>query len=112
MHNTGVYISLNETLITNNSHIIINRRNKNDRVTLLCHTDNTSCCLEGQGQWYITLLDGEKINKPENLDHAGFTVNRNDGIVSITFDTTKFGIFCCQVPDADGIEETTCINSG
>ena len=91
---------------------MFNRSNKDESVTLVCHTDNRTCCKDG-GKWYITLLNGETV-EIDKIEGNLFVVNRKNGTVNLTFNALNdyFGMFCCQVPNADGIDETTCINSG
>ena len=92
----GVYISQNdETVLTNNSHIIINKQD-----TLFCHTDRRNCC-QNQGHWsYIG-----------DADLQLHTQNGN-GTVYTMFESIQFGMFCCQILDISDNTIIFCVNSG
>ena len=96
----GVYISQHEMMLRNNSNIIIM---KDD--TLVCHTDKSDCCHNQEGQLLWSFNGSTELQEFSNIQNG-------DGTVYITFSTINFGMFCCQIPDANENSMTVCIHSG
>ena len=118
---TGVYLSLNGVIYSNNSKITITDIGEtntlfspppNSNNGLQCITDRVPCC-NALGEWFLP--DGETV--PSQINATTFYRNRgDDGTVNLNRLTSDVmmptGWFCCVVLDAISTEVTTCVNIG
>lgn len=93
-------------------HYYDDRKTKNG---LQCVTDRKPCCRAPYkaGQWFFP--NGTKV--PGRDYSIGFHKNRGyDGTVNLNRPNTTImsptGLFCCTIPDAQGINQTLCANIG
>ena len=117
---SGVYLSLKEKVLVNNSVILISEigltnipsgRNQNN--ALQCITDRMPCCRLGAvGEWYfpngdIVPIEYYAADFYRNRGHDGtVNLNRPMNILSPT------GTFCCLVPDANNAIQAMCVTVG
>ena len=116
----GVYLALrNQLFIANNTQINIRSiglSSDNPNGALQCITDRKHCCYDlshRHGEWYLP--NGMVVHHQWDGD-VGFYRNRGDnGRVYLNHptinDTTTMsptGRFCCEVPDATGVNQTIC----
>ena len=112
----GVYLSLNEVVIANNSYVDADDIGE-DNAALLCHTDKTDCCTnemgqERAGEWYYpsgTRVSTMGVSQDEFYRDRGTQVvrlNRQQGKIA------ERGLFLCKVPDADMVPVSIFVNIG
>ena len=79
---------------------------------LVCHTDKLECCgFTMEGIWLKTGAKGTIEVVEEGITDE--TVIRGDGTVNFTFlESNEIRALCCRVPNAIGINQTICVNSG
>jgi hypothetical protein len=84
---------------------------------LQCITDRMACCADARvGQWFFP--DGTRVPvlgtgatmatafyRNRGVDRT-VNLNRLNNVVMPT------GLFCCEVPDADGVDQTVCAEIG
>ena len=104
---TGVYFQFNGTSYTNNSRVNITDIGEGDN-SLVCVTNNTSCCKNLVGEWYFPNGSAVKI------EGAGEAFYRNRGPRMVRLHRRynammPTGPFCCVVPDTNRVDQTTCI---
>ena len=110
-------MSLNGTVISNNSYIGVSSIGQ-DHNALLCHTDNHSCCqtpLRG-GEWYfpngsaVEILGWNQYYRGDNY----FYRNRGEGVVRLNRigNPSESGHFYCQIYDAREVIQTLQVNIG
>ena len=119
---TGVYLSLKETVYTNNSVISITEIGdtdtllsppKNSNNGLQCITDRTPCCRfapNTAGEWFFPggmMVPGQSPTTTfyRNRGRDDGTVNLNRANTNVMSPT---GLFCCVVPDATGVMQWAC----
>lgn len=87
---------------------------------LQCVTDKTPCCQTGPklGEWHFP--NGSVIPERGN-NHTGspFYVSRDEnGAINLSHANSSStseslsspsGLFCCEVPDANGLDQTQCV---
>ena len=115
-HFSGVYMSLNGIVISNNSYIGVSNIGEGDNA-LLCHTDNHSCCQQRRnraGEWYFP--NGRVVGILGNQNYHGdyFYRNRGEGQVRLNRvgNPSESGYFCCRIPDARSVNQTLHVNIG
>ena len=104
--------------ITNDSNINIRsvgQSSDNPNGALQCITDKIRCCMSQNprpGEWYLptgALVHGgtstTEIYRSRG-DNGEVSLNRPSNVESPT------GLFCCEVPDATGTNQTLCVNIG
>ena len=108
----GVYLSLNGIFLTNNSNILIT----DIGTPLVCTTDSIPCCrgANRNGEWLFPNNGGQV---PTLNEATSFYRNRGDSgevnLFRLNSDVmAPTGQFCCEVPDATGIDNTVCANIG
>lgn len=107
----GVYLTLNGRVYANNS-VITKAEITETANGLQCVTDKMPCCQTGSrvGWWYFP--NGSVILEGGN--HTTFFVSRGDnGTVNLNHvDSSNVsspsGRFCCEVPDANGLNQIQC----
>ena len=115
--NPGIYLSLRDLHITNNSNINIRNVGKtldSPNGALQCITDNLRCCswYPRLGEWYQpngALVQGTTSTSAfyrTRGDNGEVSLNRSSDIESPT------GQFCCEVPDGTNTNQTLCVNIG
>ena len=116
----GVYLSLEETVYTNNSVFSITEIGTTSNTGLQCITDRMPCCStspDRAGEWYFS----NRIRVPvlgtvkDNNKATTFYRNRgDDGTVNLNRVSTNVfmptGLFCCEVPDALNVMQRACAN--
>ena len=109
---TGVYLSLNGTVRSNNSDILISEIGNSIENTLQCITDKMPCCRrEAVGEWYfsgngvVPLLSSGATTFFRSRGDDG-TVNLNRVSSDVLMPT---GQYCCVVPDAIGVNQRACV---
>ena len=105
---------------SNNSIVNITNIGSHDSA-LLCITDNPSCCyrfnyynntyynISRIGEWYFP----DKSKVPIENYGGDFYRNRGDRVVRLNRRNnaiTPVGEYCCEVPDASGINQSVCVN--
>ena len=90
---------------------------------MYCVTDLVTCCDDrALGDWYHP--DGSRVGLDEGSGVAAFQRNRGQNEVitlSATYGSihlwrkwtprqTLRGLFCCELPDASGVNQTLCVN--
>ena len=115
---SGVYLALRGVQILNNSNINvrnISQSSDDPNGVLQCITDRTRCCLSQSprhGEWYLPngeLVQGTTSNLEfyrNRGDNGEVSLNRPSNVESPT------GLFCCEVADATGTNQTLCVNIG
>ena len=81
---------------------------------LLCIIDNPSCCYSisyynRAGEWYFP----DKSKVPLESYGGDFYRNRGDRVVRLNRRNNAImpvGEYCCEVPDASGINQRVCVN--
>jgi hypothetical protein len=116
----GVYLSYGGKAYKNFSVFSISEiGNENIGFQLQCTTANSPCCMDFQhrrGDWFFpntSLVPGKK----QEAEPKTFYRNRGDnGTVNLNRQNTDIiyptGLFCCEVPDDDDINQTLCANIG
>ena len=121
MH-AGVYVSINETVITNDGYVDSYDLIQN-RLPLICHTNNMDCCRDDQlGDWLYpngTTLKSFTVNTNKRIPEF-FSRRRSQSrvimIASGTYELRTFlgpperGRFHCEVPDANDVNQTVYVN--
>ena len=124
---TGLRLILGGTTYANNSDIPITDIGtdlyQSPSEALVCYTDYRPCCRHfppgsptsiSQGDWYYpnrTLVpfffDGEEFYDTKGSNDGTLNLFRRDtGVMS------PIGSFCCEIPVADGVNQTLCANIG
>ena len=118
VNSLGVYLALRGAFIANNSQVnirSIGQSSDSPNGALQCITDRIPCCF-GQGhklgEWYLP--NGELAQGTTSTmafyrsrgDNGDMSLNRPDDVISPT------GLFCCELPDATGTNQTLCVNIG
>ena len=109
-------MSLNGQPITNNSIVLLQSIGEGDAGALLCTTDKTACCtyaLGRNGEWFYP--DGIMVP----IMGAGQPYYRNRGTSLIRLNRRPnmglsvmyTGIYCCQIPDGEGVMQTLCVGA-
>ena len=118
VNSSGVYLALRGVHITNNSNINtrnINQSSDNPSGALQCVTDKMICCLSQNprlGEWYqpngVLVHEGTSTTTfyRSRGDNGEVSLNRPSDVISPN------GLFCCEVPDATGTNQTLCVNIG
>ena len=122
----GVYLTLRDRFIANNTQINIKNIGQyfeNPNGALQCITDRKPCCYNGRwrrGEWHLPNGTQVPIRGFGSESDLEFYRNRGDnGQVYLNRPTnnditaeTPIGRFCCEVPDATGIDQTLCVLIG
>ena len=109
-------MSLNGQPIANNSIVLLQSIGEGDAGALLCTTDRTACCtrtLGLAGEWYYP--DGRMVP----IMAASEPYYRNRGVMLIRLNRrpnqglseTYTGVYCCQIPDQNNVEQTMCVRA-
>ena len=102
---------MNERILGNNALISITDIGENN-AAVLCMTDKTDCCRSPYGvtagNWYFPNNDvvGNQLGGGSFYrDRADRVVrlHRRDNVMMPT------GLFCCEIPDANGMNQRMCI---
>ena len=109
-------MSLNGQLIANNSIVLLRNIGEGDAGALLCTTNRTACCtsaLGRAGEWVYpngTMVPIMPAGQPyyRNRGTSLIRLNRrpNQGL-SVMYT----GIYCCQIPDQNNVEQTLCVGA-
>ena len=113
---SGVQLSLNGNRYSNSSVLIITEIGERYN-GLQCRTDRSPCCNTlgyRAGQWYfpdplrtLVPIQGSATTFYRNRgDDGTVNLNRLSGVMSPT------GLFCCEVPNAIGINQRLCAYIG
>ena len=111
----GVFISHNGALIKHDSNILITDIGTSSPQQLVCTTDRTPCCKAHNtaGDWFypgggLVMHTGilQEFGRDRNANGEINLYRANSSVMSPT------GRFCCRVPDANGVEQTVCVNVG
>ena len=99
-----VYLSLNNTVIANNSNVKISGIGSNENSALLCHTDYLGMPNSG-GNW--SSPDGTRV---DDTAVPGFVRNRDRKVVRLLRkyedqSTPVEGVYTCQIKNSNGINE-------
>ena len=115
----GIYLSLNGTVYSNNSVIMISEIGNHIGNGLQCVTDRMPCCtaqpnISSTGDWFFP--DGGKVPSL-HIEAETFGRNRgSDGTVNlhrVSNDVmTPTGQYCCVVPDAISVLQKLCATVG
>ena len=120
---TGVYLSLKGVVYPNNSDIMISEIGETDTSEnqppnsnngFQCVTDRIPCCrFQGgqQGEWYFP--NGTAVTGQGTTTSFYTSRGRDDGTVILNRVSNDVmmptGQYCCIVPDATGVNRSTCI---
>ena len=94
-------------ILVNNSYIPGDIIGEGVNDTLRCVTNNTDCCINGQGNWYdereIIVEDSDMVN-----------VSRGDEVVYLNLkaNATLLGLLRCDIPDNNNITQSIYIYLG
>ena len=84
---------------------------------LQCITDRRPCCLGARvGQWNFP--DGTRVpvrGEGANMATAFYRNRGDDGTVNLNRLNNVImptGLFCCEVPDVTGVDQTVCADIG
>ena len=106
----GVHIELNRRILEDNDLVNITDIGEND-AAVLCRTDRLGCCKRdhgGDGEWYFP--NNERVGTIGR--NGSFYRNRDQGVVRLNRRYNAMmptGLFCCEIPDTNGINRTICI---
>ena len=107
MHKTGVYLSLGEINVTNNSYVNIDNIST-DTSALSCHTNKTDCCMT-DGDWHYPngsivepTIGGPFLSRKGNRVIKLLHINSSESV--------ETGNFCCIIPDSSSENQTLCAN--
>lgn len=111
----GVTLSLNGSAIDDNGYVDVNHIGAYDGA-LLCHTNKYDCCGSGYGyragEWFFP--DGSHVLIYYYYHDMSdfFYRNRGDRVVRLNRlgNPLISGQFRCQVPNADGVDQTVHVN--
>ena len=81
---------------------------EDERGSLLCMTNNTDCCVN-KGEWYYPNNMSTVRTREEGdsfYSDGGLSVVRLHRRHNVTMPT---GEFCCEVPDANEVDQMICI---
>ena len=97
------------------SNILITDIGTSSPHQLVCNTDRTPCCISPNiaGDWFYP--DGEHVMHTSASQEFGRdrSDNREINLYRGNSDVmSPTGRFCCRVPDANGVEQTVCVNVG
>ena len=130
MATTGPRLILSGTNHANNSDILITSIGtdfNSPSEALVCNTDYRPCCRHfpvdvngnrlpsiSQGEWYYP--NGDQVRLFRDGDVFYRTRGENDGTLNLfrrgTDITSPIGSFCCEIPVANGVNQTLCANIG
>jgi hypothetical protein len=120
VHFIGVYLTLNDRFIANNTQINIRNIGQytdNPNGALQFITDRKPCCFSPRyGEWHLpngTLVP--KQSYASEVDLEFYRSRENNGRVYLnrrTNNMTPTGQFCCEVPDVTNINQTLCVLIG
>ena len=108
-------MSLNGQPIANNSIVLLRNIGEGD-AALLCTTDRTACCgtiPNRAGQWYYPygmMVPTYAVGQP-------YYRNRGDKLIRLNrrpnmgLSEMYSGIYCCQIPDENNVEQTMCVGA-
>ena len=94
-------------ILVNNSYIPGDIIGEGVNDSLRSVTNNTDCCINGQGNWYdereIIVEDSDMVN-----------VSRGDGVVYLNHKTNEslLGLWRCDIPDNNNITQSVYIYLG
>ena len=110
-------MSLNGTVISNNSYIDVGSIGVGDNA-LLCHTNKHDCCQwpNRAGEWYfpnrsvVSTLGWNQVYHGNNY----FYRNRGEGVVRLNRvgNPSEIGYFYCEIPDAGGVIQKLNVDIG
>ena len=122
----SVYLALRNQFIANNTQInikSIGQYSDKPNGALQCITDRKPCCfspIARYGEWYLP--NGTTVPRQGNGSESDLEFYRNrgdNGRVYLNRPTnnsitalTPTGQFCCEVPDATGINQILCVLIG
>ena len=79
--------------------------------SLHCVTDNSDCCINGEGDWYNET--GGEVQQGSVGDRDRVYVTRGDGVVYFNRRRGgRSGIWRCDIPDSNGVQQSTYIYLG
>ena len=96
-----------DIILVNNSYIPGDIIGEGVNDSLRCVTNNTDCCINGQGNWYdereIIVEDSDMVN-----------VSRGGGVVYLNLkaNATLLGLLRCDIPDNNNITQSIYIYLG
>ena len=107
--NSGVYLSLNDSIIPNHGYIVIMDIGSTDDMALVCHTNRPATTINGHthsgGDWFAP--DETRVNDD---DVPGFKRKRSSMMVRLLRNTAtdppSEGIYHCLVEDDTLTEQT------
>ena len=117
----GVYLSLNGTVIANNSYVDIDSIGSDDNGALICHTDCRILPNEtAEGNWYYpngTVVEMADNRMADNIS-VSFISSRGQREIRLlhivnsclTTDSEGLGIFYCMVTDTYDASQILYIN--
>ena len=115
------------TIYANNSDVLITsigtNHTRRPREGLVCNTDYRPCCRHfpggglpsiSQGEWYYP--NGDQVRLLRDGDVFYRTRGENNGTLNLfrreTGVSSPIGSFCCEIPVANGTNQTLCVNIG
>ena len=118
---TDVYLSLNDVIIPNNSHVVISDIGSTENTALICNTNrpviNNFNTRHSGGNWYGS--NGTRVGGMGSDDVPGFVRTRGPMVVRLLRNTAtdppSEGIYHCVVEDDTMTEHTLYVrlyNSG
>ena len=109
-------LSLNDQPIANNSIVVLQNIGEGDADALLCTTDSSACCTHAlglAGEWFYpdgrmvpTMGVGEPYYRNRGSSLIRLNRRSNQGL-SVMYT----GVYCCQIPDQNGMTQTLCVGA-
>ena len=107
--NSQSYLQFQENTLTNNSYTFRGDIGEGQNDSLHCVTDNSDCCSNGQGNWY-DVTGGEVQQGPDG--DSDLYVTRGDGVVYLNHRRGQSGMWRCDIPDSNGVQQSIYIYLG
>ena len=94
-----------DMILVNNSYIPEDIIGEGVNDSLQCVTNNTDCCINGQGNWY---------DEREIIVEDSDMVSREDGVVYLNHKANEslLGLWRCDIPDNNNIIQSIYIYIG
>ena len=98
--------------LSNNSYILRARIREGHNDSLHCVTDNSSCCSNGEGNWYDET--GGEVQQGSLGDSDSLYVTRGTGVVYLNRRERggSSGMWRCDIPDSNGVQQSIYIYLG
>ena len=99
-------------VMVNNSFIVRGNISEGQNDSLHCVTDNSDCCNatnSTQGNWFDPME--REVQQGPDGNHSLY-VTRGDGVVYLNRRTGQSGMWRCDIPDSNGVQQSIYIYLG